>query len=59
MVYADDNSFIFDIINLLGTLIIIGIIFYLYLVYVDLKSKTSSLLQDYEKRVKVPSSPTQ
>ena len=57
MAYGDDNSLMFDIINLIGTLIIIGIMFYLYLSYVDLKSKTTALLADYEKRSKAAPAP--
>jgi hypothetical protein len=51
MAYDDDNDLYISIANFVITLMIIGIVLYLYIAYKDLKTKTSNLIDDYKKKV--------
>ncbi len=56
MSYGDDNDLYISIVNLVITLLIIGLLLYMYLSYQDMKKKTTSLVGDYDKRFPSPKS---
>jgi len=49
MAIDDDSSIYLDVINMLGILIIIGVSFYLYMSYSEMKTNVSKMMTDYNK----------
>lgn len=49
MGYGDDNDIYISIVNLVITLMIIGLVLYMFLTYQDMKKKTTGLVADYDK----------
>jgi hypothetical protein len=53
MDFGDDyytSSVILDVVNLVITLSIIGVLFYLYISYADFQKKVKERLEEYNKR---------
>lgn len=50
MGYGDDNDIYISIVNLVITLMIIGVLLYLFLAYRDLKKRASTMADDYKKK---------